>query len=81
MLEAQYQQMRPARWSDLRCVVIEALLSSCHRRRNAEHVIYVGDIAADVAAILTGRGETSRSRTATNRLRITGTRPEREARS
>ena len=59
LLEAQHQQMRPARWVDLRCVAIEALLSSCHRRSDAKDVVYVGDIAKDIAAILTGRGETT----------------------
>ena len=60
MLEIQHQQRRADRWFDLRCVVIEAVLSRCHRRQDEADVVYVGDIAADAAAILMGRGETAK---------------------
>jgi hypothetical protein len=60
LLEAQHQQTRADRWGDLRCAVIEAILSRCHRRQNEGDVVHVGDIAADAAAILSGRGETAK---------------------
>src|ERR1700682_5132754 len=60
ILEIQHQQKRADRWFDLRCVVIEAVLSRCHRRQDEADVVYVGDIAADAAAILMGRGETGK---------------------
>jgi hypothetical protein len=60
LLEAQHQQTRADRWGDPSNVVIEALLSRCHRRQNEGDVVHVGDIAADAAAILAGRGETAK---------------------
>jgi hypothetical protein len=60
LLEVGHQQTRADRWGDLQCVVIEAILSCCHRRQNEGDIVYVGDIAADAAAILSGRGETTK---------------------
>jgi hypothetical protein len=56
LLEAQHRQAHPDRWLDLRCVVIEAALSRCHRKQKEGTVVHVKDIAEDAAAILKGRG-------------------------
>jgi hypothetical protein len=41
-------------------LVRHPVLSRCHRRQDEADVVYVGDIAADAVAILTGRGETAK---------------------
>ncbi len=56
LLEEQEQEIRAARWVDLRCVVIEALLYHCHHSQKES--VHVGEIAFVVNTILKGRGET-----------------------
>ena len=57
MFEAQQDRFRGDRWVEPRCVVIEAILSRCHRQEQEGNVVRVGEIAQDVAAILQGRGK------------------------
>ncbi len=57
LLQTQRNRFRAERWVEPRCVVIEALLSRCHRRQQDGNVVRVAEIAQDVAAILKGRGE------------------------
>jgi hypothetical protein len=58
LLTAQHNRFCAERWIEPRCVVIEALLSRCHRKEQRGTVARVGEIAQDVADILKGRGET-----------------------
>jgi hypothetical protein len=58
LLQTQHSRFRAERWVEPRCVVIEALLSHCHRKGQDGDLVRVGQIAQDVAAILKGRGET-----------------------
>ncbi len=56
LLEEYEERIRGERWVDLRCIVIEALLSHCHTGQKDR--VHVGEIAARTGTILKGRGET-----------------------
>lgn len=57
LLEEHEEKIRAARWVDLRCVVLEALVFHCHRGQ--EDRVYVGEITRTAAVIQKGRGETA----------------------
>jgi hypothetical protein len=54
LLESREAKLRAARWTDLSCVILEALLDICHRP--ASNRIYVGEIAETARVILKTRG-------------------------
>ena len=56
LLEEHQQRIRGERWTDLRCVVIEALMYHCHD--GGKELVYVGEIARTVGTILKGRAQT-----------------------
>jgi len=58
LLRELEDQIRVGRWSDPRCVVIEALLYHCHTAAS-EDLIHVGEIAKTVTTIFRARGETT----------------------
>lgn len=55
ILENREEQLRAARWTDLTCVTIEALLDRCHAADRGK--IYAGEIAKLATVILKGRGD------------------------
>jgi hypothetical protein len=55
VLKQRVPDPQAGRWTNLNCVVIEALLACCHL--DGPDVLYVGQIAEDAAVILQGRGE------------------------
>jgi hypothetical protein len=57
LFENQQDRSRAERWVDLRCAVIETIISRCHRKQKEGNFVHVGEIAQDAAAILRGRGE------------------------
>jgi hypothetical protein len=57
LFESQQSRLRAERWLDPRCVVIEAILSRCHRKQQEGDALHIGEIAEDAAAIVKGRGE------------------------
>ena len=56
LLEEYQERIRGERWTDLRCVVIEALMYHC--QDGGKQRVYVGEIARTVGTILKGRGQT-----------------------
>jgi hypothetical protein len=58
LLEEQQEEIRAERWTDLRCVAIEALLFHCHSGK--EDLVHVGKLTRTATTILKGRGETVR---------------------
>ncbi|MFZ0637515.1 MAG: hypothetical protein WA755_00275 [Candidatus Acidiferrales bacterium] len=57
LLQVQEDHDRVGRWTDLRCVAVEALLYHCHVEQKEK--IYVGKATSTASAILSGRGETT----------------------
>ena len=57
VFESQQNRLRTERWLDPPCVVIEAMLSRCHRKQQEGDALHIGEIAKDAAAIFKGRGE------------------------
>jgi len=55
LLRDQEEQARASRWTDLRCVAIEAMLYYCHVEEEGK--VYVGKAAGTASTILRGRRE------------------------
>jgi hypothetical protein len=54
LLDDRDDELRTARWTDLTCVIIEALLDKCHSPQRDG--IYVGEVTKAAVVILKGRG-------------------------
>ena len=72
LLEARENHLQDDRWTDPDCVVIEALLASCHQPGTDR--VHIGKIADDASTILGARGEpaTLKPRRAGSILRTLG---------
>jgi hypothetical protein len=55
LLQEHEEKRQALRWTDLRCVVIEALLHHCHKEPGAR--MHVGEITETATRILKGRGD------------------------
>lgn len=81
LLESQRAALGQSRLLDLNCIVIEALLATCHSEIGP-HRVGVSELAATAASLLTDYGETAalEPKRVGNYLRQLGFRPERDSR-
>lgn len=55
LLREEHDSIRAENWTNLRCVIVESLLSFCHD--DERQIVYIKEVADSVEAILEGRGE------------------------